>query len=186
MLDCRRVEVDEFYELLNSTGRSWFPPTADAFVRNSFPSGLVGRPAKHRVSWLSGFAQFVTTRGRGRLSRTLLNLSDIHTKFSCSQILWAAKLSDKVYDFHVELGIPTKRRSIRKDDAWYWLYCFANPNHAKLFRVYVRRRTHSGANRRSDRLVYFWSPCTCFSRSSSGSTCFYRCNDALVPRHNHH
>ena len=33
LFDCRQADEDEFYELLNSTGRSWFPPTADAFVR---------------------------------------------------------------------------------------------------------------------------------------------------------
>ena len=26
-------DEDEFYELLNSVGREWFPPSADAFVR---------------------------------------------------------------------------------------------------------------------------------------------------------
>ena len=61
--------------------------------------------------------------------------SNTRTKFSCSKILWAARTLDKVYDFHVRLGIPTKRRSIRKDDAWYSLYCFADSDHAKLFRV---------------------------------------------------
>jgi hypothetical protein len=45
------------------------------------------------------------------------------------------KTLDKVNDFHAKLGIPTKSRSVRKDDAWYSLYCFADTNHAKLFRV---------------------------------------------------
>ena len=73
------------------------------------------------------------TRGRGRLSRTLLNLEYPHQVLVLANTV-GGKTLDKVYDFHVRLGIPTKRRSIRKDDAWYWLYCFANPNHAKLFR----------------------------------------------------
>jgi hypothetical protein len=32
-------------------------------------------------------------------------------------------------------GIPTKSRSICKDDAWHSLYCFADREHAKLFQV---------------------------------------------------
>ena len=74
------------------------------------------------------------TRGRGRLSRTLHNLEYPHQVLVLANTV-GGKTLDKVYDFHVRLGIPTKRRSIRKDDAWYWFYCFANPNHANLFRV---------------------------------------------------
>jgi hypothetical protein len=56
------------------------------------------------------------TRAKGQPSRTLLNREYPH------QILLRAenvggKALDKVTDFHVKLGIPTKRRSIRKDDA---------------------------------------------------------------------
>jgi hypothetical protein len=35
----------------------------------------------------------------------------------------------------MNLGIPTKSSSIRKQDAWHTLYRFAGPDHAKLFRV---------------------------------------------------
>ena len=42
---------------------------------------------------------------------------------------------ERVIDFHMNLGIPTKSRSIRKQDAGYTLYYFADADHAKLFKV---------------------------------------------------
>jgi hypothetical protein len=33
LFGARQEDEDEFYELLNSTGREWFPQSADAFVR---------------------------------------------------------------------------------------------------------------------------------------------------------
>jgi hypothetical protein len=44
------------------------------------------------------------------------------------------KVLDRVIDFHMNLGIPAKSRSTRKLDTWY-NYCFADPDHAKLFKV---------------------------------------------------
>jgi hypothetical protein len=49
------------------------------------------------------------------------------------------KTLDKVSDFHAKLGITPKSRSVRKDDAWYSLYCFADREHAKLFQAMFRR-----------------------------------------------
>jgi hypothetical protein len=74
------------------------------------------------------------TRARGHLSRTLLNREYPHQVLVQAENV-GGKALDKVADFHVKLGIPTKTRSIRKDDAWYSLYCFADPNHAILFQV---------------------------------------------------
>jgi hypothetical protein len=45
------------------------------------------------------------------------------------------KTFDKLSDFHAKLGITRKSRSVRKDDAWYSLYCFADREHAKLFQA---------------------------------------------------
>ena len=74
------------------------------------------------------------TRARGQLSRTLLNREYPHQVLVRTETV-GGKTLDKVTEFHVKLGIPTKSRSIRKDDAWYTLYCFEDPNHANLFRV---------------------------------------------------
>jgi hypothetical protein len=45
------------------------------------------------------------------------------------------KTLDKVSDFHAKLGITRKSRAVRKGDAWYSLYCFADREHAKLFQA---------------------------------------------------
>jgi len=74
------------------------------------------------------------TRARGQPSRTLLDREYPHQVLVIADTV-RGKTLDKVTDFHVKLGIPTKSRSVRKDDAWYSLYCFADPNHAKLFRA---------------------------------------------------
>ena len=71
---------------------------------------------------------------RGQPSRTVLDREYPHQVLVRAENL-GGKTLDKVADFHVKLGISTKSRSIRKDDAWYTLYCFADPNHAKLFQV---------------------------------------------------
>jgi hypothetical protein len=70
------------------------------------------------------------TRARGQLSRALLNREYPH-----QVLVRAENVGGKVSDFHVKLGIPTKTRSIRKDDAWYSLHCFADRQHAKLFQA---------------------------------------------------
>ena len=74
------------------------------------------------------------TRARGQLSRTLLNREYPHQVLVLAENMRSENV-DKVIDFHAKLGIPTKNRSIRKDDAWYSPYCFADPDHAKLFRA---------------------------------------------------
>ena len=71
---------------------------------------------------------------RGQPSRTVLDREYPHQVLVRAENL-GGKTLDKVADFHVKLGISTKSRSIRKDDAWYTLYCFADPNHDKLFQV---------------------------------------------------
>ena len=75
------------------------------------------------------------TRARGQPSRTLLDCEYPHQVLVPSESVGGKMLEEEVDTFHAKLGIPTKRRSIRKKDAWYSLYCFADPDHAKLFRV---------------------------------------------------
>jgi hypothetical protein len=90
------------------------------------------------------------TRARGQPSRTLLDREYPHQVLVLADTV-RGKTLDTVTDFHVRLGIPTKSRSIRKDDAWYSLYCFADREHAKLFQVMFggqsfRRRIQSSIN----------------------------------------
>jgi hypothetical protein len=85
-----------------------------------------------RQKHVPGFRKM--TRARGQISRTLLNREYPHQVLVRADNV-AGKTLDKVADFHVKLGIGTKSRSIRKDDVWYSLYCFADREHAKLFQV---------------------------------------------------
>lgn len=74
------------------------------------------------------------TRARGQPSRTLLDLEYPHQVLVLAETL-RGQILDRVINFHSSLGIPTKSRSIRKHDARYALYYFADPDHAKLFKV---------------------------------------------------
>ena len=57
---------------------------------------------------------------RGQPSRTVLDREYPHQVLVRAENL-GGKTLDKVADFHVKLGISTKSRSIRKNDAWYTL-----------------------------------------------------------------
>jgi hypothetical protein len=74
------------------------------------------------------------TRARGQSSRTLLNREYPHQVLVLAQKV-VGKALDKVIAFHAELGVPVKTHSIRKDDRWHLLYCFADPQHAARFQV---------------------------------------------------
>jgi hypothetical protein len=71
---------------------------------------------------------------QGQPSRALLNREYPHQVLVRPENV-SGKTLERVADFHVKLGIPTKSRSIRKDDARYSLYCFTDREHAKLFQV---------------------------------------------------
>ena len=74
------------------------------------------------------------TRARGQPSRTLLNRENPHQVLVLSETV-RGKTLDRVINFHSNLGIPSRISSIRKEDAWYTLFRFADPDHAKLFQV---------------------------------------------------
>jgi hypothetical protein len=74
------------------------------------------------------------TRARGQPPRTLLDREYPHQILVLVENV-GGKTLDKVSDFHAKLGITTKSRSVRTDDAWYSLYCFADREHAKLFQA---------------------------------------------------
>jgi len=64
-------------------------------------------------------------------SRLLLNREYPHQVLVLSQSV-GGKTLDEVIAFHAKLGIPTKSRSVRKDDAWYSLYYFADRDKCAL------------------------------------------------------
>jgi hypothetical protein len=72
------------------------------------------------------------TRAQDQSSSTLLDRKYPHQVLVLAQKVAGTAL-DKVIAFHAELGVPPKTRSIRKDDRWYLLYCFADPQHAARF-----------------------------------------------------
>jgi hypothetical protein len=74
------------------------------------------------------------TRARGQSSRTLIDREYPYQVLVLAESV-GCKMLDEVDAFHVKLGIPTKSRSVRKDDACYSLYCFADREHAKLFQA---------------------------------------------------
>jgi hypothetical protein len=73
-------------------------------------------------------------RARDQSSRMLTDREYPHQVLVSAERV-AGKMLDNVIAFHAELGIPTKSRSIRKDDRWYLLYCFADQQHAARFQV---------------------------------------------------
>src|SRR5262245_25263609 len=74
------------------------------------------------------------TRARGQSSRTVVDREFPHRVLVLAESI-GGKALDRIIAFHEDRAIPQKSRSIRKDDAWYALYCFADPDHAKQFRV---------------------------------------------------
>ena len=81
-----------------------------------------------------GLGSAKMTRARGQPPRTLLDREYPHQILVLAENV-GGKTFDKVSDFHAKLGITRKRRAVRRDDARYSLYCFANRKHAKLFQA---------------------------------------------------
>jgi hypothetical protein len=74
------------------------------------------------------------SRARGQPSCSLLDREYPH-QVLVPAVIVSGKVVDGVIAFHSKLSIPNKTRSIRKDDEWHKLYCFAAADHAKLFHV---------------------------------------------------
>ena len=73
------------------------------------------------------------TRARGQSSRTLLD-----REFPYQVLVLAESVGDEVLDsvvaFDATRGLPTKKRSVRRDDGLWSLYCFAQRADANAFR----------------------------------------------------
>jgi len=73
------------------------------------------------------------TRARGQSSRILLDREFPHQVLVLAKSV-GGKILENVDAFHTARSIPTKKRSIRKDDLWWTLYCFAKRADAEAFR----------------------------------------------------
>ena len=73
------------------------------------------------------------TRARGQSSRTLLDREFPYQVLVQAESVGGDML-DSVVAFHATRGLPTKKRSVRRDDVWWSLYCFAQRVDAAAFR----------------------------------------------------
>jgi len=64
------------------------------------------------------------TRARGQSSRTLLDREFPYQVLVQAESVGGDML-DSVVAFHATRGLPTKKRSVRRDDRLWLLYCFA-------------------------------------------------------------
>ena len=74
------------------------------------------------------------TRRRGQPSRRMID-RDFPYQVLVSADLVRGFVLNKVDHFHTQMEIPMKSRSIRRDDFWWTIYCFANPRHADAFHL---------------------------------------------------
>jgi hypothetical protein len=74
------------------------------------------------------------TRARGQSSRTMSDREYPRQVLVLAKSV-GGKTLDKVIAFHAKLGIPTTSRSVRKNDTWYTLYCFAYEDDAHAFKT---------------------------------------------------
>ena len=73
------------------------------------------------------------THARGQPSRTLLDREFPYQVLVLAESV-GGEMLDKVDGFHTERGLPTKKRSVRRDDGLWSLYCFAQRVDAVDFR----------------------------------------------------
>src|SRR5262249_39737978 len=73
------------------------------------------------------------TRARGQSSRTLLDREFPYQVLVLDESV-RGEMLDKVDAFHTERGLPTKNRSVRRDDGLWSLYCLAQREDAAAFR----------------------------------------------------
>jgi hypothetical protein len=70
---------------------------------------------------------------RGRSTRTLLDLEFPYQVLVMAESV-GGEMLDSVDAFHTTRGLPTKKRSVRRDDGLWSLYCFAQRVDATAFR----------------------------------------------------
>jgi hypothetical protein len=73
------------------------------------------------------------TRARGQSLRTLIDREFPYQVLVLAESV-GGEMLDKVDAFHTEHALPTKKRSVRRDDSLWSLYCFAQRVDAATFR----------------------------------------------------
>jgi hypothetical protein len=74
------------------------------------------------------------TRARGQASRTLLNREFPHRVLVHADNVRGRTLN-QVDAFHANRGAPVRCHSLRQDDQWYAVYCFAARETAEAFHL---------------------------------------------------
>jgi hypothetical protein len=74
------------------------------------------------------------TRVSGQGSRTLINREFPHRVLVQAQEVRGPMLN-QVVRFHENRGLPIKDHSLRQDDKWYVVYCFAARDSAESFNM---------------------------------------------------
>ena len=72
------------------------------------------------------------THARGQASRSLLNREFPHRVFVHADNV-RGHILNAVHLFHDNRGVPVKCHSLRQDDQWYAVYCFADREMAEAF-----------------------------------------------------
>jgi hypothetical protein len=88
------------------------------------------------------------TRARGQASRSLINREFPHRALVHADNVRGRTLNE-LHTFHDNRGIPVKHHSLRKDDEWYSVYCFAEEGTAEAFQLLFGGeliKTHSTRN----------------------------------------
>jgi hypothetical protein len=74
------------------------------------------------------------TRARGQAFRALLNRGFPHRVLVRAENI-RGRMFDAVDAFHANRGLPLKTHSLRQDDNWYVVYCFAGRGAAEAFQL---------------------------------------------------
>jgi hypothetical protein len=74
------------------------------------------------------------TRARGQPTRRMIDREYPHQVLVPAENVGGKKL-DFVIAFHAQIDAPQHSRSVFKDDRWYEVYCFAEPQHARSFQA---------------------------------------------------
>jgi hypothetical protein len=73
-------------------------------------------------------------RARGPASRSLLNREFPHRVLMPAQSV-RGRVLDDVHAFHDNRGVPVTTHSLRQDDNWYVVFCFAGRGIAEAFQL---------------------------------------------------
>jgi len=74
------------------------------------------------------------TRARVQPSRRLVDREYPHQVTVPAESV-GGKNFDSVIVFHAQISQPQRSRSVFRDDRWFAVYCFADPQHARSFQA---------------------------------------------------